>query len=345
MKRLTLLGAVNSYTSFGALTEGFTRGIEKLTGAHVSIRALATSEAFGSKVPADIRARFVSGPQPEEWEFLIHPPDFAPTPGKRTIAFSMWESTRLAPMAVDILNRMEAVIVPCAWCASCFSASGVDRPIRIVPLGINTDVFRYRPVPETIKDICVFGCAGRMAHGGVRKGINEVIELFERAFPCEMDVRLKVKCWPDCQVDKIRDPRVQVTQAYLTEEAMGDWFNEIHCFVSAARGEAWGLMQNQGMAIGRPVITINFGGLQEFFQPELGYAVDYKLAPAKGAYTGMGHWAEPSEQGMIDAMREVYSNRAKAIHKGMAAATHVRHLSLENSHRQLVKVLEEFGAL
>lgn len=346
MKRLTLTAAIHPYTGYGLHAIQLVRQIERLTSTYMSIRTTSVSEAFGAKVPADIRSRIVAGPQPEDWELLLHPPNnFCPTPGKRTAWLTMHESTRLPPMGANLLNRAEVVIVPNDWNASCFSACGVDRPIRVVPLGINEEAFHWRPLPDYINGLCVFGTAGRMAHGGVRKGINEVIDLFQQAFPIARDVRLKVKCFGDCPVTKVEDDRIELVQGFLTEEQMAEWYCGLHCFVSAAKAEGWGLHQNEALATGRPVISIKFGGTQEFFDQSVGWEIPWRLEPGHGTYEGCGCWAEPDETAIIEAMREVYSNRTEAACRGARAVEKVKHLTWENHAKRLIAVLEEFGVL
>lgn len=339
--RITVLAPINTFTGYGLHAVQIIRDLSKF--AHVSVRSIVTSELFGAKVPPDIQKKFVQEPQPEPWEVLLHPPNFMPTHGKKTAYFSMWESTKLPTQASYFLNRASVVVVPCKWNETLFSASGVTAPIRVVPLGINTHIFGYRPRPENTP--VTFGAAGRMAHGGVRKGINEVIDCFLRAFPTEQDVRLKIKCFPDCDVKHVKDPRVQITQAHLSEMQLADWFGSLSCFVSAARGEGWGLMQHQAMAMGRPVITVNFGGVTEFFRSDLGYAVDYKLEQASGHYAGCGHWALPDFEHVEHLMRRVYENPMEAETKGFLASQHVAPLSWEHSNGKLAEVLHEFGAL
>lgn len=345
MQRLTFAGPINTFTGYGLHSCQIIRDLQRITGAYVSVRALSRSEMFGAKIPHDILQRFVQQVQPEPWELLLHPPNFMPTVGKRTAYFTMWEATKLPPRGVELLNRAELVIVPCDWNMNCFSAAGVTAPMRKVQLGINTDLFRYRAVMPSEKPICVFGAAGRLAHGGVRKGVNQVIDLFYRAFPEERDVELHIKAFPDCDIKKVRDPRVKVTAAYLSEEAMSNWYTNLSAFVSCARAEGWGLMQHQAMATGVPLISSYFGGVTEFFKPELGYVVPHKLVPGEGAYSLCGHWAEPDEEAIIEAMRTVYNDRWGAWEKGSKAAEAVAHLSWDRSNRQLAEVLKEVGAL
>lgn len=345
MKRITLLADINGYSGYGLHAIQLARDVERLADCYVSIRPTSTSEAFGSVIPTDIRQRFVQGVQPEPWEILLHPPDFAPTPGKRTLYFSMHETSRLPAKAVKVLNMADVVVVPCRWNEQCFLQSGVTSPIRVVRLGLDDRVFYRRPFPGTCRTI--FGAAGRMAHGGVRKGINEVINAFLYAFhPSNTKVELWVKCYPDCPVQQVSDPRIKITAAHLTDRELADWFAGITCFVSAARGEGFGLMQLQAMATGRPLISVSYGGVAEFFNSELqGWPLDYDLAPAKFAYEGQGDWAEAKEWSLTMSMQQAAKNQLEQVMRGIGASKAVEGLTWENSHRQLIAVLQEFGAL
>lgn len=343
--RLTLLGPVNSYTGYGTLTIQLAREIERLSGAFVSIRSLSSSEAFGATIPMDVRERLVVRTQPEPWEFLHHPPNYTPTPGKMTAWLTMGESTRLRPREVALLNQAYVIINPSRWGADCFSASGVDTRIRVVPLGFNPDIFKYRATPPTERSKCVFGAAGRTAHGGARKGIDDVIRAFLEAFPTQQDVELRVKVFPDCKVVPTSDPRIKILAAYISDQQMSDWLSGLDCFVSCARGEGFGLIQLQAMATGVPVACVNWSGLTEFFRPELGYALKYNLEPASGFYSGAGAWAMPHHSSVVAAMQDVYKDRWGAYLKGAQASVGVQHLTLENSMRGMIEVLKEVGAL
>jgi glycosyltransferase involved in cell wall biosynthesis len=171
------------------------------------------------------------------------------------------------------------------------------------------------------------------------------VSLFQKAFPNETDVELHVKAFPDCSIYRINDPRVRVVQAYFSAEQLADWFAGLTCFVSAARGEGWGLMQHQALAVGRPLISVNFGGVGEYFTPDMGYSVAYSLVPSLGLYKDCGVWAEPDHDAIIEAMRQVYHSRSGAQKRGEFASQRVSALSWLNSNQTLLRVLRDLGFL
>lgn len=337
-KRILFRGPINAYTGYGLHSCQIVRDLEKL-GYNVTIKPTEIRTDF-AQLPDDIRNRIVTGSQPHEWELLLNPPNIAPSRGKKTIFFTMWEASRLPREWVELLNRAQCIVVPCQWNAACFSASGVDRPIRIVPLGIKPEVFTPRRMRNT--GPFVFGTGGRVRGGGERKSLNEAIELFQRAFPDEEDVRLRVKAFPDCGVGRVTDTRVEIIAAYLTEERLVDWYASLNCFVSLSRSEGWGLMPHQAMAVGRPCIAVRFGGHAEFIHDGVAFPLNYRLVPAGYNYSGGGVWAEPDLDHAVELMRGVYRNPKECRKRGEAAARQMHALTWEKSNRALLDILREF---
>lgn len=344
MKRLTLLAALDVHSGYGRTAIAFARGIESLTGARVSIRASSVNERW-TKIPDGIHERIVRGPQSGEWELLVHHPNFVPTPGKKTAYFSMNESTRLSPLSVHLLNKAAVVIAPSEFCAVTFSASGVTSPIRVVPLGVDRTLYGWRPKPGG--DAVIFGAAGSMAGGDARKGLDEVVAAFQKAFPRSGDfkVRLKIKCHPDRQTADwadLMDDRIEVTAAHFGEAELRDWYASLHCFVSVSKGEGFGMMPLEAMACGRPVISPKFGGVTEYFNEDRGYVVPHTLVPAPPPYCG--HWCSVKESDLIAEMALFYAFQ-KVHGDGKREAMAISEFSWDRTCEKLVAVLEEFGAL
>ena len=93
MKRITIVGYLDSYTGYGQLTQEAVKQLQK-ADYFVTIRKTGYSEAFGSRVPFWIKALFVAGPQLEDWEIAIQSVNYRCTPHKKTMLFTMWEATQ-----------------------------------------------------------------------------------------------------------------------------------------------------------------------------------------------------------------------------------------------------------
>jgi glycosyltransferase involved in cell wall biosynthesis len=204
---------------------------------------------------------------------------------------TMWESTVLPPGSTDTINTYASqLIVPSSWCATVFSANGVTVPIKIVPLGIDTSVYKPsdKPKKRVHPSSVVFGAAGRLAHGGKRKGIEDVIAAFKLAFPGGEIATLELKLFDDCYIPAFDDNRINVLTRTITDREMAAWYNTLDCFVSLSKGEGWGLHVQEAMACGVPVIAPSYSGLADMVKD----GVPYQLIPATEGY--LGHWCQPS---------------------------------------------------
>ncbi len=148
----------------------------------------------------------------------------------------MWETTKLPPGCVDRLNRFCAVVLPSRFCADVFGANGVVAPLYVVAPGISAT--EYAPKGEPPIEVCRFGTAGRLAHGGPRKGVEDVIAAFREAFPSEPDAALSVKVWPDCHLSPVNDPRVTIVRTPLTTGELADWYRSLTVYVRHSRARA-----------------------------------------------------------------------------------------------------------
>lgn len=336
---MTIVGELSSLSGFGQHLIRMFRYFQ----AHdvfVSVRPIKSIEKSGSMIPMDIRANVVNARQPEDWELLIAHPVHVPTPGRKTIYFTMWESTQPPGNVVENLNQAEAVIVPCEWNRECFELHGVRKPIHLVPLGFDPSIFQYKAPLST--GVTVFSAAGRTANGRDRKGLDGTIRAFRAAFPYEENVRLRIKCHDDCKIPEIKDPRIEVIRAHLSEEDVAKFLAESHCFVSCATGEGWGLWQLQAMAVGRPVIAAVYGGLKEFMGDNNSFPVKYRETQSSEHWGGF--WAQPDLESVIAQMRRVHADHEEAAEIGKVAERSVRRFTWDRSNGQLHEILDAYGA-
>lgn len=329
---------MDGYSSYSLHLFRVTEGLSKL-GRDTTIYPI-TTELSKAKIPKLIQESIVYKHQLETWEMVIHCPTYYPDGEKKIVYNTMWETTRLPKEAILNLNRAELVIVPSTFNLSTFNAQGVRRPMAKVNMGIDTSIFKYAPPIQ--KDYYVFGTAGRTAAGGCRKGLQDVVDAWRKAFPKRVkDVRLVIKCYPDDPDLNFDDDRIKLMKAFWTRNQLAKWYEKIDCFVSASKGEGWGLMQHEAMATGRAVIAVPFGGITEFFDDSVGFPVGFDLEPAKNHYDNGGLWAKPKKEDLVDRMRELYNRRR--TEKELKASERGMRLNWEQSNKTLEQTLVKAG--
>jgi len=241
-------------------------------------------------------------------------------------------------------NFCERVIVPCEQQREAFIASGVKRPIKSIPLGL--DLRKYPKVDRTRPagdDGYVFGTMGNLTY---RKGTDILVKAFQTAFP--------IKKYPDGPILYIKtlaigglltnmwfmkpedlkaDPRIVIVgESWGPQQMIDEFYSKIDAFVFPTRGEGFGLPPLEAMATGLPTICTNFSGCEEFMDDEVSYPLDYKLIDVPNSHGG-GYppdlqaegqqWAEPDFNQLVDQMKYMYENREEANKKGAKAVKYV----------------------
>ncbi|WP_439623679.1 glycosyltransferase family 4 protein [Gemmata sp.] len=267
-------------------------------------------------------------------------------PDHRTAAFTMWETDTLPPGSVRQLNRCGLVLVPSAWGRRCFRANGVRVPIEVVPLGYDPATFSLLPdVPAPVRGrpVTTFGTAGALDEGGLRKNVQRVIDLFQREFPSDPGVRLRVKITPNSpRVETRGDARVEVLDTHLSPTELADWYRSLSVFVNASAGEGFGLHLLEAMACGVPLISSRFGGVGAFFDSRSGYEVRWRPARAQNAVYE-GTWSDPDDGDIRSAMRLVYRDGETARLLGAAAAERATQFRWDDTAKRLVIALIRHG--
>lgn len=334
MRRLTIQAPLDSFTSYGITFQKIFFGLKK-RGIHVSVRPTRISTPFGTKIPAEILASVVNGPQPEEWEVIFGPTLYLPTPGKKVFYWTTHEAPDMPNEKLDLLDQAEFVMlmnkdVTRRYADHVITRGStnngkVPRWVGYLPLGVDTDVFKPHPILR--QGFFRFGTAGRLAHGWHRKGVDRVIKAFQDEFGPDDAVRLYVKLHPDCEFTDTTDARIIIQRQHLSESEIVGWLTRLDCYVSGAAYEGFGLWPLQAMAVGRPVIAFKASGLD--------YVGECRIACVD----------VPNEKEMGRHMREFYENGVRKEAVDWVGKRTLDKWSLDHCVDQFIERLEDCGAL
>jgi glycosyltransferase involved in cell wall biosynthesis len=281
------------------------------------------------------------------------------------IQWIVFESTRIP---VDVLRSAEnadVVWVPSRWGRDILIANGIDKKkIDVVREGVNHNLFH--PHARRLEQRPFrFLMVGKYE---IRKSYPEIFEAFAAEFGNDPEVELVMKS------DYFKHPEVKAQQmiealkshkftnwrlnwGYVDLVDIADMYRTADVFLSAPRGEAWGLPIIEAAASGLPIISTMYSGHAEFLKPIKTSVVD--VAWNLGAvdcpeYQGYypfpdgdwGRWAIPRVGSIRDAMRTAYDNRRALSQQALKNSTIIRkEFSWSASADSAVESLERRGFL
>lgn len=250
------------------------------------------------------------------------------------VLLTMWESTRINDLIIEILNKFNHIIVPNEYNRYNLLNQGLNTNISVVPLFCDTDIYVYRDHLHT--DKFVFG----ISNEDPRKNLNKIIKCFIKAFSGMKDVELQIKtCKP--LNDKIIDSRLKYISIKYTKEQLRDWYHGLDVYVSGATCEGWGMMQQESLCCGRPIIYTHYGGLCEFVNNEIAFEVNYDEVYSKFCWGDYGgKWSDFKEEDMIKKMLYCYNNREIVVDKGRKASESAKIYSKQFFLNNLTKVID-----
>jgi glycosyltransferase involved in cell wall biosynthesis len=225
---------------------------------------------------------------------------------KKKIGYFMFESTKCPPDWGDYIKQLDLLITPSKFARDIFyNQFGIDS--IVIPHGVDTDLYTYRPRPENR--------FFRFLHYNAfdfRKGFDIVVDAFTQEFHQEEWAKLTVKGVGSNNYPYMNLNIESIIEDY-TPEQLVDLLAEHDCFVFPSRGEGFGMTPLEAMNVGLPVIIPNAHGIAEYFDDRYCYEIGCDMSKAvyyREDYDqhDLGLWYEPRVLSLRRQMRQAFND-------------------------------------
>jgi glycosyltransferase involved in cell wall biosynthesis len=253
-----------------------------------------------------------------------------------------WETDKIPQDFAANVELMDEIWTGSKHNAQAIRNAGVTKPIHIIPEAIDTDIpqkidpYKIHELPDNLKYTFY-----SIFEWTERKNPTALLEAYWKAFEGVTDVALVLKTYVDNftpdkknEIDnEIRSikRRLNLThyapvflyRGLMDRHQVYRFHKSFDCFVSAHRGEGWGIPQMEALLLGNPIISTGCGGIHEYLVNNIhGKLIPYQMVPLrensrnKQWYTQDQQWAEIDQEELGKAMLFAYQNKAEMQEMG-----------------------------
>lgn len=289
----------------------------------------------------------------------------APRPNNGTaIGLTAFETTSLPSWIIESLNdNLNGVIVPSLQNKDVLEKCGLRIPAFVVEHALCPMWLSDLPRQKGAEAPHVFGYVGAW---NARKNPIKVVEAYLKAFPKDTgETALLLKTYAPSGIDgqithlisKYSEQGVRediwLYNELWDESQMGWAYGQIDTYVSAHKGEGFGLGLAQAAAQGIPVIYTNYSAPCEWLPEDAGHMpVSCKIVDVSGASDSYNlhfaalegdslQWAQISEEDLVKTLKKRYLDFSKTD------PTHVQEirerLSWHHIGAQLISAVESIS--
>lgn len=215
--------------------------------------------------------------------------ELAPPAGVHRVAWTTWETSQLpGAIGLDLSKHFDQIMVPCAQNqqAFVFGSTGVTRRCSILP-------HCFDPAFWPMKQASAAGPYTFYYIGAwnYRKNPRGVVLSYLSVFDKSDDVLLVLKVGGaqnvQAEIEAIKRslnrpsyPAIELITGHLDDVSLRDVHLNADCFVSAHRGEGWGLGIFEAALVGNRFMATGFGGPTDYADSGWDYLVPYQRTPA-----------------------------------------------------------------
>ena len=303
---------------------------------------------------------------PDEWD---------PNLGNYNVGMSAFvETDKCSSKWVDCCNKMDAVVVPSTFTKNVVKRSGMlNKKIHVIPEWFNENIGKtdsdniLEQVDTEFNHLIIAQLTAQDTKVDRKNLINTLKWLFEiHNSDSDAGIVIKTNLGRGSKKDKIMtekfmshivekyrkgsSPAVHLIHGNMSSQEIAKIYasDKISSYVTATRGEGYGLPIVDAAAAGIPIVATNWSGHLEFLKPGSFIPVDYSLEEISEErvddrifYKGF-KWADPSKQSFFSAISELKNDYPKhrETAKNLSADIHEK-FSKQNIKKMYDNIFKE----
>lgn len=222
--------------------------------------------------------------------------------------YYFWEASKLPTEWIRYMNRNKTIFVGSEYNRQIFINNGITSSIINGAHGIC-----FEPRSMIKDDFFTIGFVGTY---NKRKNVEGLIRAFQKAFPQEKNVRLKVTGrynegrYLESLLPLTRgDERIKLDSGPLSPIVFDRWWDDIDCYCSLSRAEGFGKPSREALSKGIPVIIPNTHSEQELVLAGVAEGIEVE-GNVPGHYDfinrSFGTMPDPSIESAAEQLRKMY---------------------------------------
>lgn len=254
---------------------------------------------------------------------IWHQNDLAMFPGGgQRVGWPIFELDKFSDLELHHLASVDRLFVCSEWAKEVVHRHLPKLKVDVIPLGVDTEVF-YRDESAQqhraywTQDKTTFINVGKWE---IRKGHNELLEAFNKAFTPEDNVELWMlndnpfigrenETWKTRYLASPMGPNVRILPRVNSQAELRVIFNSVDFGVFPAHAEGWNLEPLELMACGVPSIVTNYSGHTEYCNDTNSLLVEpngMESAQDGRWFHGQGEWCTFEIDALIEAMKTAH---------------------------------------